>query len=404
MNYRERELATLGFSNDGLDRGAIIESMGPWIKTVRAFKEQGFDSGFLDALESPELPTENLFYVRRPHEEWERYYNVMKTDPVCDYETAFGWDPVKRISFRIPFVSYDAKIIEDTDEYILRFDRDGWVRKYVKGRELVQEITPVVTDWETWERHKDHARQEMARHCTRENMEKAYGRYRDGDDRFSIRLRLTGFFWLIRDLMGVEEHLVTYMLEPDLIKDINRFQLEVYKDQLGGILDIIKPSTVFFEEDYSGVNGPMISPETFAEFVSPCYREIVPLLKDRGVGMVFLDTDGDFVPMVPTMMECGIEGVLPVDVNAGVDIVKVREAFPKLRFWGGFDKLALVKDTVAIEAEFQRLMPVIRQGGCIICTDHQAAPHTPLANYQYYVKRLGEIMAENRRDGVPIST
>lgn len=396
MNYRERELATLSFSNDNLDRGAVVESMGPWIKTVQEFVNQGLDTKFLETLRSPELPTENLFYALRPYEEWERYYNTMKADMVCEYETAFGWDPLKRVSFRIPFVSYDEKTLEDTTEYILRYDRDGWVRRYVKGRELVQEVTPVVTDWDTWEAHKAHTLEQLALHCTPENMEKAYGRFRDGEDRFSIRFRISGFFWLIRDLMGVEEHLVTYMLEPDLIKDINRFQLDVYKQQLDGILKIIKPSTLFFEEDYSGGTGPMISPETFEEFISPCYREIIPFLKERGVGQVFLDTDGDFTAMIPTMLECGIDGVLPVDVNAGVDIVEVRKAFPTLKFWGGFDKLALVKDTEAIEAEFRRLMPVIRQGGCIICTDHQTAPHTPLENYRYYVRRLREVMAENR--------
>lgn len=396
MNYRERELATLSFSNDGLDRGAVLESMGPWIKTVQAFEEQGFDVGFTGALRSPVLHTENLFYSTGPCEEWQRYYNTMKTEVVCAYETALGWDPLKRVSFRIPFISYDEKILEDAPAYFIRYDRDGWVRKYHKGSILVEEVTPVVTDWDTWEAHKQHALDQLAIHCTPENMEKVYGKYRAGDDRFSVRFRIMGFFWLIRDLMGVEEHLVNYMLEPDLIKDINRFQLDVYKRQLDGILKIIRPGTLFFEEDYSGVNGPMISPDTFAEFISPCYREIVPFLKERGVGEVFLDTDGDFVAMIPTMMDSGVGGVLPVDVNAGVDIVKVREAFPALKFWGGFDKLALVKDFAAIEAEFRRLLPVIRQGGCIICTDHQAAPHTPLENYRYYVKRLREVMSENR--------
>ncbi|MCD8349954.1 MAG: hypothetical protein LUC93_05005 [Planctomycetaceae bacterium] len=370
--------------------------MGPWIKTVREFTDQGLNSDFTERLCSPELPTENLFYTTGPYEEYQRYYNTMKTDVVCDYETSFGWDPLKRVSFRIPFISYDAAIIEDTPEYMVRYDRDGWVRRYVKGRDLVQEMKPVVEDWKSWEAHKQHTREQLVLNCTPENMEKAYGKYREGDEHFSIRFRLSGFFWLIRDLMGVEEHLVNYMLEPDLIKDINRFQLDIYKEQLAGILDIIKPSTLFFEEDYSGANGPMISPETFAEFISPCYREIIPFLKERGVGQVFLDTDGDFTLMIPEMMACGIDGVLPVDVNAGVDIIKVREAYPSLKFWGGFDKLALVSDTAAIEAEFRRLMPVIRQGGCIICTDHQAAPHTPLENYRYYVRRLREVMAECR--------
>ena len=140
----------------------------------------------------------------------------------------------------------------------------------------------------------------------------------------------------------------------------------------------------------------MISPDLFDEFIAPYYRELIPFLKERGAGEIFLDTDGDFTLMIPNLMACGIDGVLPVDVNAGVDIVKVRQAYPNLKFWGGFNKLAIIQGPEAIEAEFRRLEPVIRQGGCIICTDHQAAPQTPLAHYRYYLQRLREVMCEMR--------
>lgn len=95
-------------------------------------------------------------------------------------------------------------------------------------------------------------------------------------------------------------------------------------------------------------------------------------------------------------MKSGVDGFLPVDVNAGVDIVKVREQYPLLKLIGGFNKLELLKGPEAIDREFKRLEPVIRQGGYLCGIDHQAAPDTPLAYYQYYVKRLGEVMAECR--------
>ena len=229
-------------------------------------------------------------------------------------------------------------------------------------------------------------------------MELAYGRYKDGCTKgeYALRLRLQGFFWGPKDLMGVEEHLIAYYDQPELIKEINRFQLDVYKAQLDGILNIVKPSTVFFEEDFSGKTGPMISAACFDEFIAPCYREIVPFLKERGAGEVFLDTDGDFTLLIPNILACGLDGVLPVDVNAGVDIVQVRKAYPALKFWGGFNKLCIIDGPAAIDAEFQRLEPVIRQGGCIICTDHQAAPQTPLAHYRYYLTRLREEMTRLR--------
>ena len=147
-------------------------------------------------------------------------------------------------------------------------------------------------------------------------------------------------------------------------------------------------------EDLSGKNGPMLSPEHFDEFVAPYYKKLVPFLKEHGVKHVFVDTDGDFTALIPNFMESGIEGFLPMDVNAGVDIVKVREKYPNLKFIGGFNKLTIPDGKEAIDKEFERLMPVIRQGGYIPATDHQVAPSTSLENYLYYVEKLKRVMTE----------
>ena len=398
MNAFEREVKTLSFSNEGLDRGVVEESMYPWDKTIAAWDTQGLQTGFLDKVHFATLPTDNLYAYNAPYEPWENYYNTMMTEPVFTHEQNFAFDPVKRICFRIPFISFEEEVREETDTYIIRRDRDGWVRKYPKGDGLVEDIRPVVTDEDDWEMLKAHVKEQIRLHLTPENMHKAFDKYAEGckNGDYVVRLRLQGFFWCPRDLFGIEDHLYAYYDYPEVLKDIARFQLDVYKEQLDGILKILTPSLVFFEEDFSGKNGPMISPATFNEFVVPCYQEIIPFLKERGIPNVFLDTDGDFTVMVPNLLKAGIDGILPVDVNAGVDIVKVRQQFPQLKFFGGFNKLAIIDGKDAIEAEIKRLEPVIRQGGCIICTDHQAAPHTPLENYRYYVQRLHETMCQWR--------
>ena len=44
---------------------------------------------------------------------------------------------------------------------------------------------------------------------------------------------------------------------------------------------------MLFEEDLSGCNGPMISPDTFEEFVADYYRQLFPFLKEKGVKNIF---------------------------------------------------------------------------------------------------------------------
>lgn len=87
-----------------------------------------------------------------------------------------------------------------------------------------------------------------------------------------------------------------------------------------------------------------------------------------------------------------------MDVNAGMDIVKVRQLYPGLKFIGGFNKLTIEEGKEAIDREFERILPVIRSGGYVPGCDHQATPDSSFDNYRYYIKRLKEVMEEAGRD------
>ena len=52
----------------------------------------------------------------------------------------------------------------------------------------------------------------------------------------------------------------------------------------------------------------------------------------------------------------------------------------------------------AIDKEFERILPVIRQGGFIPGADHQVAPSTSLENYKYYIEKLNEAMTHCGED------
>ena len=69
-----------------------------------------------------------------------------------------------------------------------------------------------------------------------------------------------------------------------------------------------------------------------------------------------------------------------------------------MKFIGAFNKLKIAEGPESIDREFDRLLPVIRQGGYLPGCDHQAAPSTSLENYRYYVKRLWEVMSQTGSD------
>ena len=72
--------------------------------------------------------------------------------------------------------------------------------------------------------------------------------------------------------------------------------------------------------------------------------------------------------------------------------------YPHLKFIGGFNKLRIAEGKEAIDEEFNRIFPIIKQGGYVPGCDHQVAPSTTLENYQYYIMRLKEAMLQAGAD------
>lgn len=388
MNASQKILATLNFEkmNEG---GTVAETFFPWGVSVERWLSEGLDKKFTPSYIYPGTSDRSR-----------RYFEDVMADSVYEYEQALGFDGIKRMAFRIPFKSFDTEVLEETEAYILRLDRDGWVRKYHKNSELVEEIKAPLSGMEDWPELKEKILYELEHFCTDEKLKEIYGKYAEGHKRgdYSIRFRASGFFWTTRELLGIEEQMFAFYDEPELIHEVNTFVLEKYMEYFDKIFDIIQPEVILFEEDLSGVNGPMISPSMFDEFVGAYYEKLIPFLKKKGVKNVFVDTDGDFQILIPNFLKVGVDGFLPMDVNAGMDIVEVRRQFPKLKFIGGFNKLKIAAGKEAIDAEFERILPVIRQGGYVPGCDHQVAPSTSFEDYQYYIKRLREIMQQAGAD------
>lgn len=138
------------------------------------------------------------------------------------------------------------------------------------------------------------------------------------------------------------------------------------------------------DEDMSYNKGPMISGELYNTFIAPHYAKVTPILHRHGT-KVIMDSDGDISRMIPWMQRSGIDGVLPLERQAGVDVCALREQYPDFLFIGAFDKMTMRQSTDAMRSEFERLMPAMRSGGFIPSCDHQTPPDVPLERYKEYV-------------------
>ena len=198
---------------------------------------------------------------------------------------------------------------------------------------------------------------------------------------------LEGFFWFPRVLFGIEPHLFSFFDEPELYHRICEDLLEWQSKQIEVLAQTVKADFMSIAEDMSYNHGPMISQALYEEFITPYYKRLIPIIKKYGT-RVFVDSDGDITRMMPWLAETGAEGILPLERQAGVDIGALQAAYPQFLFLGGFDKMCLMKDKAAIDAEFARILPMLRRGRFIPSVDHQTPPGVSMENYRYYIAQL----------------
>ena len=222
---------------------------------------------------------------------------------------------------------------------------------------------------------------------------------KEGHDRgdYPVWITLTGAFWFPRELFGIENHLFSFFDYPDLyhriLKDLADYQLRL----LERVYEVLTPDFMTFAEDMSYNKGPMISEELFNTFLAPFYHRVVPFLREHGT-KVIMDSDGDISRMIPWMQRVGIEGVLPLERQAGVDIGKLRQQYSDFLFIGAFDKMTMRQSTDAMRGEFERLLPTMKTGGFIASCDHQTPPDVPLERYRDYIAMQFEYAEKAVRD------
>jgi len=207
-----------------------------------------------------------------------------------------------------------------------------------------------------------------------------------------VWITLEGFFWFPRTLMGFTKVSLAFYDQPELLHRINCDLRDFNLRILDRVAKACRPTFATIAEDMSYNHGPMISERHFEEFIAPYYRRIVPRLQELGA-IVIIDTDGDVTRLVPWLRREGVHGVLPLERQAGVDGMKLRQTYPTLRMVGHFDKMVMNRGEPAIRMEFERLAPLMRTGGFIPSVDHQTPPGVSFDQYRAYLRLLNEYTA-----------
>jgi len=388
MNARERFLAVMSF--EPVDRTLLWE-MGYWKDTIERWYREGLPKR--NDVTLGLKPGEGIRGENAPHETFFLKDRMRDTD-VHEY---FGFDPgilcLPVNSLLHPL--FEQEIHEETEDYVLFRDSFG-VKKRMNKKAASR---PQYLEWPAENRKGFEALKERLKPALKDRVPPEWRdlikQYRCRDFPLTIGGYPIGFYGALRFLMGEERMLYNFYDDPGLIRDFMNYLADFWIELWGQAISEVKIDLANFWEDMAYRSGPLISPRMFREFMLPAYQKVTSFLKAQGVDIILVDTDGNIEKLVPLLLEAGITGVFPFEVQAGSDIVAYRKRYPRLQILGGIDKIKIAQGKEAVDEELNARVPfMLRSGGYIPHIDHHVHPDISWKDFIYYRNRLREMILE----------
>jgi len=310
-----------------------------------------------------------------------------------DVSEAIGITYYHRVPVEVRiFPPFEKKVISENDNTKVIQDEDGIIKEVSKSGTVFPKFIkhPVgnMADFEKLKPRLDPSTpgrfpenwKEVTRKLSQRNSILALGRTE------------ISFFGWHRDLIGVKNLCTSYYDQPELVHAISRHHVRFLKELYSKIMSDMEFDFIFMWEDMCYKNGLMISPGLIREFMLPYYREIIDFFKSVGDHKILVDSDGDVRKLIPLFTEAGVDGMLPFECVAGMDIRGIREEFPDLIIAGGIDKREVAKGRKFIDKELEGKLPfMFKHRGYIPTLDHHVPPEISFEDFQYYLRKVREI-------------
>ena len=292
-------------------------------------------------------------------------------------------------------LDFQPVTIEETDETILQLDGNGaTLRRHKLHDSTPEHVDFTVKDRATWERHgKPHLVDLDRRRIP-------FDGYREARKFAAEKQRF--FCWggvapfeQMHPMCGHEYMLMGMALDPDWVKDMVMTYARMTLRHLKALFaEEGAPQGMFFYEDMGFKLRPFMSPAMYVEIMGPGHKLLFDYAHSLGC-KVIVHSCGFVEPLVPGMIEAGLDCLQAMEVKAGMDLVELNRKYgDRLTFYGGIDVRALIQnDREWIDRELTTKIPPILAGGggYVLHSDHSEPPEIQHETMHYFVDRGREI-------------
>lgn len=277
--------------------------------------------------------------------------------------------------------------IEEDEETKLVRNPSGAVLRWWKNKSGTPEhVDFAVKDRSGWEEHAAPFLKPDRRRVDFEAYRKA--RRNAAEQKKFFTWSGVNVFEQMHPVCGHEYMLIGMAMDPDWVRDMAR----TFTDLTIGMWEMLfaeegLPDGIFFYEDMGFKNRPFMSPAMYREIIMDSHKRSIGWAHERGL-RVIMHSCGFIEPLVPGMIEAGVDMLQPMEVKAGVDMLRLNKLYgDRLGFMGNIDiREVISNDRSRIDTELRKkILPLMKtRTPYILSSDHSTPPDVDFETFIYF--------------------
>jgi len=292
---------------------------------------------------------------------------------IAALEGYFGFDLARRGYHPTP--GFAVEVIEKTDTYVIETTPEGGKVKNL----LDYSSTPHMLDWPV-ANHGDWDRIARRLHLDGEDFEKRLPALRENHAEARDAGRFVAFhggginYDKLQFYVNPEELLMLLVTDPTWIKEmasaLARAVIEGFEACVGAGLGY---DGAWVCGDMGYRNGLLFSPGVYRGVFQESDRMLTDFFHARGLPVV-LHSCGNVSELLPDIIDSGFDCLMPLEVKAGMDLVKLKRQFgERIALMGGID-VRTMTDPSAFARELDAKLPTAKEGGGYIYHSDHSVP------------------------------
>jgi uroporphyrinogen decarboxylase len=297
------------------------------------------------------------------------------------------------IDFRRVFFepSVDLTPVNDEESEFV----DAWGTRYLSGPGYTHPVGPPLVEIDSIEALRDYPwpRPEVFGDPA---LTKAQALHLHHNTDYAIALRRPGIRGGLLDkggdLRGMEQFMMDLALSPDYCRALLEILAEIYADTYELVLREVGPYVQIVEaqDDLGAQLQPLISPVTWRNLFKAPQKHIFDRVRQFAPqAKIVFHTDGNVYPLIPDLMEVGVDVLNPIQPSARLmDSFKLKAEFgDRLSFHGAMDvQTVLNQDVATVRADVRTRIRALAPGGGFILApanhiQHDIPPENVVAMY-----------------------